>query len=1292
MELTFNRKFMLLGLILLIVSMVVGGITIWTLYTTHLEDVRDRLIDIVQSRARFMESLAAFDQQHSPDYPGGSQEATLAQIRQAHDRFKGFGETGEFTVGRREGDRIVFMVRHRHSDFDKPQPVPLPSRLAIPMQRALSGQSGSVVGLDYRGVEVLAAYEPVAILNMGVVVKVDMEEVRSRYIQAALLLFALACGIVAVGELLFYWISKPLIRRIVEHQQLGRILESSVNEIYIFDVDFFRCVYVNNSAQVNLGYTSAELSMLYPWSFNPLMSENAFKERVQPLLRGDKLQLFFETEHRRRDGSVYPVEVRMQLFQQEKIQVVVSIVLDVSTRKSLERSLYETETNHFITLQSIGDAVISTDTRRRVQYMNPVAETLTGWKLDEARNRPLSEVFRMVNSQTGLPVVNPVETVLETGTLVGLASHATLVARDGRESQIADSCSPIRDAGGTLLGVVLVFRDVTEEYRMRAALQTSEERLQLVLDGTNDGIWDWNIRSGAIYFSPKAEQMLGFAHGELVPHFQSWVDLLHPDDRERVLSGLDDHVAGRIESHSLEYRLRTRMGDWVWIQGRGKVVERDAEGKPWRMAGTYTDITVRKGAEMELQRMNRALKALSSASEALLHAQDEEQFMTTLCQLIVEKAGYRLAWCGFSGQDATQRVVPVAQFGYEIGYLDSLYISWGEGASGQGPTGRAIRTGLPAHARDILNDPDFAPWREQAMAQGYRSSVSLPLVSEGQPFGALSVYAAEPDAFDGRETAFLMDLARDISFGIMALRAHANNLRLASAIEQTEDMVLVADTGGVIQYVNQAFCRVTGYAATEVIDQNITILDAGEFKQEIAGEMWRCLAMGKTWKGHFLNRKKDGSFFDVESSISPVKSPDGSVRNYVAVHRDITRQLRMERQLRQAQKMKAIGTLAGGIAHDFNNLLGIILGYTELVLDKIPATDQNHQDLQDVFLAGKRAKDLVAQLLTFSRMSEGERKTIQVVPILKETIQFMRASVPTTIAIHTHILEPDVVISGDPTQLHQVIMNLCTNASFAMEEKGGSLDITLNTVTLTPDEAGTLDVAPGLYALLAVQDTGVGIDPEIRDRLFDPFFSTREIGKGTGLGLSVVHGIVTDAKGAIQVFSEIGRGSTFQVFWPLAVERETASETSTTVHRTLEAYRVLFVDDETSIARLGKMQLEQLGYQVECCSDPGLAWKRLQLDSDQYDVIITDQTMPGMTGIELLSRIATLNAGLPSVLCSGKKDPVSPEQMRTLGIRAVLRKPVLKEELGRILYDIFNNREVWDPDQFVVDSAEAVGP
>ncbi|MBF0127622.1 MAG: PAS domain S-box protein, partial [Magnetococcales bacterium] len=1155
-----------------------------------------------------------------------------------------------------------------------PQPVPFHGERSVPMRLALSGQSGSIIGLDYRGVEVLAAFEPVAILNMGVVAKIDMSELHSRFFKAGMLLLLLSLGVIVLGGVLFYRIARPLMRRTAEHQRLGRILETSINEIYVFDPVSWRFIYVNDGAKVNLGYTQEELSGMTPWDLKPRISEQAFRVLAQPLLMGEAPHLFFETVHRRKDGSLYPVDVRLQLFHNENPAVFVAIVMNVTAREEMERALQHAEANHFITLNSIGDAVISTDTEGRVRFMNPVAETLTGWSLEEARHHRIADVFTIINRVSRMPVPNPVENVLACGVVVGLANHTVLVAKDGTERQIADSGAPIRDETGTLQGVVLVFRDVTEDYRLRAAFQVSEERLNLALESTNDGVWDWNLRTGEAYLSPKVAQMLGLDPEALAPRIRSLENRLHPEDKERVRQGVIDHLEGRTAFYSQEYRLLSRAGGWVWVQGRGKVVERDASGRPLRMTGTHTDITARKQVEIELVRMNRALKALSSASEALVHALDEDQFLATVCKLIVEKAGYRLAWCGMAVDDADKSVRPVAQFGYEAGYLDTLRLGWGDNEFGRGPTGTAIRTGRPAHTRDILNDPNFAPWRAQAVQRGYRSSISLPLESDGRIFGALSVYAAEHDAFDEREAGFLLDLARNIAFGIRSLREHMNNRRLASAVEQTDDMVLVSDTSGLVQYVNQAFCRVSGYAPQEMIGQRTDLLGSGLFTSDPVRTMWDTLAAGNTWKGRFNSRKKDGSLFEVESSISPVKSPEGSVKHYVAVYRDITRQVQMERQLRQAQKMEAIGTLAGGIAHDFNNLLGIILGYTELVLEKLPENDQKHQDLQDVFQAGKRARDLVAQLLAFSRLTEGERKPIQVTPILKETIKFMRASLPTTIEIKLHIQDPEVTIQGDPTQLHQVIMNLCTNAALAMEENGGVLSVTLDGALLDLDDVIGLEISPGHYVVLGVRDTGVGIHPDLRGRLFDPFFTTREIGKGTGLGLSVVHGIVSEASGAVRVTSEMGRGSLFTVYWPMIREREPPLEKHALLARAATGYRVLFIDDEVGIARLGKMQLETLGYQVECFTNAHQGWARFQENPDRFDVIVTDQTMPGLTGIELLTRVRAMNARLPAILCSGKKDPVTPEQLQALGIREVLRKPILMEDMARVLHGIFSGR------------------
>jgi PAS domain S-box-containing protein len=1266
-----KKNFLLLGLIMVLVAIGVGGITIWVLYVNHIEDSRNRLIEIVESRARLMESIANFDSKHRVDYPGGAVAATLSQVSDAHKHFSGFGDTGEFTLAKRVDEQIIFVLRHRHSNLDKPEPVPFSGKIAEPMRRALSGKSGSVVGLDYRGVEVLAAFEPVVALGVGVVAKIDMVEVQAQFIGAGMLLLFSSLGIICVGGIVFYWTSRPLLQRISEHQRLGRILEESINEIYVFDITTYKFSTVNAGAQRNLGYSLAQLLQMAPWDLILDVSELELKNMVQPLLNNEKSQLTFEVEHQRQDGSLYPVEVRLQLFHHEDPAVFVAIILDLSNKKAMEKSLRETEASHSITLNSIGDAVISTDREGRIVFINPVAERLTGWSLIEARQRHVSEVFHIISSITREPSPNPVDKVLESGAVVGLANHTSLIARDKTERQIADSGAPILDYDGTIMGVVLVFRDVTDEYHNREILRRSMEMSQKYLDIA--GVMFATLDKDGIItlINKKGGAILGYDPSELIG--QDWFSTCLPQrmsqDVREVFARL---INGEIELvEYYENHVMHRDGSERLIAFHNTVV-RDNSGQIEAVLFSGEDITERNRAESELNRSNRALKALSSASEALVHAVDEIQFMNNLCQLIVERAGYHLVWIGFADDDAVKSVRPVAQFGYEEGYLDTLNLTWADSPRGRGPTGIAIRTGAPSITRDIHNDPNFAPWREQAIKRGYKSAMGLPLIIEGKTIGALNVYASESDAFNKDEARFLANLANDVSFGIRSLREHMNNRRLASAVEQTGDMVLVSNTSGVIQYINRAFSLVTGYMPEEMVGKNVRMLRSDKSSEKNFEDMWYNLAQGQSWKGHFINEKKDGSLFQVEASISPIKSPEGSMKSYVAVYRDITKQLAMEQQLRQAQKMESIGTLAGGISHDFNNLLGIILGYTELVLDQIPQEDQRHKDLQDVFLAGKRARDLVAQLLTFSRRTEGETKAIKISPILKESIKFMRATLPSTIEINTHILDSDVTISVDPTQLHQVIMNLCTNAAFAMDEDGGVMDITLERADIRPEEISEIGLMPvSSYAVLTIKDSGTGISADIQSRLFDPFFTTKEVGKGTGLGLAVVHGIVSSAKGFIKVESAPGKGAAFRVYWPMVKEDIDHKGAVAVIAKPVKSHRVLFVDDEISIARLGETQLDKLGYRVESFTDSKKAWERFQESPEQFEVVISDQTMPGMTGIELFKRIQTLNANIPKILCSGKKSAIPEEQIKELDIRAYLRKPFLIEDLAQALHDIF---------------------
>ncbi|MBF0524993.1 MAG: PAS domain S-box protein, partial [Deltaproteobacteria bacterium] len=501
--------------------------------------------------------------------------------------------------------------------------------------------------------------------------------------------------------------------------------------------------------------------------------------------------------------------------------------------------------------------------------------------------------------------------------------------------------------------------------------------------------------------------------------------------------------------------------------------------------------------------------------------------------------------------------------------------------------------------------------------------------------------------------------------------AQAEVARLAEAIEQAAEMVIITDSDGCIQYVNPAFERIAGYSSHEVIGRKPSLMQSGAQGGAFYRDMWETITRGEVWKGHLANRNKRGDTFEVEGTISPIKDSAGRIVNYISMQRDITAEVILAKQLRQAQKMEAIGTLAGGIAHDFNNILGIIVGYTQLAQLDAETGQVSPEDLKLVVKACHRAKDLINQILTFSRRVESKKKPVQIGPIAKEALKMLRASLPSTIAFHQNITEDDSTVLSDPSQIHQILLNLCTNAAHAMKNDG-VLDVTLSEVYLDPE---TISLYPGLkpmpYIKLTVSDTGQGIDPDILDRIFDPFFTTKERGEGTGLGLAVVDGIVRGHGGAIDVHSEAGKGSIFTIFLPKYQGGifEESREVSVTVVGGTE--KILFVDDEAELARWGKMSLERLGYTVISEVSSLIALESFKSQPDDFDLVVTDYTMPGLTGVDLAREVVRIRPGLPVILYTGAAGITGLDQIRDAGIVALLRKPLgineMAETVRRVL-------------------------
>jgi PAS domain S-box-containing protein len=423
---------------------------------------------------------------------------------------------------------------------------------------------------------------------------------------------------------------------------------------------------------------------------------------------------------------------------------------------------------------------------------------------------------------------------------------------------------------------------------------------------------------------------------------------------------------------------------------------------------------------------------------------------------------------------------------------------------------------------------------------------------------------------------------------------------------------------------------------------------------------------------------RDGTRRDFHSLVVPIREGE-TILGILGINIDITERnlAELERkalqtQLIQAQKMEAIGTLAGGIAHDFNNILGAIFGYAELARENAPPDSVIVRNLNRILEASERAASLVRQILSFSRQDKIKRVPLEPVQLIKEAIQLLRPTLPSTIEIRQQLPASSLLILADPTQIHQIMMNLCTNAFHAMEHGGGILTISVRDRELAQtDPQRYPHVRPGKYVELSISDTGVGVPEEIRGKIFDPYFTTKKVGKGTGMGLAITHGIVTSAGGFITCDSEVGKGTTFTIFFP-AIEQGGQERLALEQTDVQGQGRILFVDDELPLAEMGRAMLERLGYTVTVSTGSSEALTIFQQDRDYFDAIITDQTMPGMTGLDFAKKVLALRPDIPIILCTGFSSIVDEQLAKECGIQGFVMKPFKREEIAVLLRKLLN--------------------
>jgi len=524
--------------------------------------------------------------------------------------------------------------------------------------------------------------------------------------------------------------------------------------------------------------------------------------------------------------------------------------------------------------------------------------------------------------------------------------------------------------------------------------------------------------------------------------------------------------------------------------------------------------------------------------------------------------------------------------------------------------------------------------------------------------------------FEGRR--YSMVLTKDITERKRMYEA----LRITDFIFDKAPLgIFLIKDGGYITKVNEHACQYLGYTKEKLCQMNVLDIDRGHSPQDIE-QIWRRQQQieGIT-TFETVHRSKDGT--DIPVEISGITLEFNEVPYSVSFVKDISerkeaekQRLKMEAQMREAQKMESLGTLAGGIAHDFNNILAGILGYTQLAQLASPADSDLRQHLSQIFQAGQRAKDLVRQILMFSRQGESEKGPTDVRRIVNEALKLIKASLPANIEIQKSISPNLAPVFADEIHIHQIVMNLCTNAYHAMKTTGGILNISLTAVAIQDQDALSYpEMNPGSYLKLSIADTGCGIPPDRINRIFDPYFTTRPVGEGTGLGLATVHGIVKNHGGSIKVYSELGIGTAFHVFLPVA---DTAAQAAGVHAEQLPTGSecILFVDDEKALIDLGRVLLERLGYRVETRASAIDAIEAFRADPHKYDLVISDMTMPKMSGDEMARQIKAIRPDIPIILCSGFSERIQAPTTKAIGISAVLMKPVLYADLAHTVRQV----------------------